>query len=327
MNNKTGRPRNTSGSLYLRRDSRVWWMSYRDHSEKFRQESTGERERGAAEKVMRKRLVARDEGLLPSAAPSGGITFNQWADWFLEKRSQPPFRSEKTHLQNLGALKLLRPRFGANRLSDITPEEIESYLMTRLNTGKRVHTKLGLQLRGRLKPATVHQEFRVLRRILNVAVKKRRLAVNPCSGVEFLVPLAGTTRKPHYLSASEQVRLEACAAPYLRNIIVIMVEMGLRPYRELIPMRKQQVDMQNGIVHLPDSKTVNGIADMPMTERACEAFASQMKQSGDSDYLFPSPRRNSRKPHIAPGCRIFRYTSCAIRLRPGSAPGAWRIIS
>ena len=53
-------------------------------------------------------------------------------------------------------------------------------------------------------------------------------------------------------------------------------------------MRKQQVDMQNGIVHLPDSKTVNGIADMPMTERACEAFASQMKQSGDSDYLFPS---------------------------------------
>ena len=209
--NKTGRPRNTSGSLYRRRDSRVWWMSYRDHNGKFRQESTGERERGEAEKVLRKRLVARDEGLLPSAAPDGGITFNQWADWFLANRSQPPFRSEKTHQQNLSALKFLRPRFGDNRLADITPEEIESYLMARLNTGKRVHTKLGLQLRGRLKPATVHQEFRILRRILNVAVKKRRLAVNPCNGVEFPVPLAGTTRKPHYLSASEQARLEACA--------------------------------------------------------------------------------------------------------------------
>ena len=58
MNNKTGRPRNTSGSLYRRRDSRVWWMSYRDHSGKFRQESTGERERGEAEKVMRKQRVA-----------------------------------------------------------------------------------------------------------------------------------------------------------------------------------------------------------------------------------------------------------------------------
>ena len=67
-------------------------------------------------------------------------------------------------------------------------------LATSCNTGKRVHTKLGLQLRGRLKPATVHQEFRVLRRILNVAVKKRRLAVNPCNGVEFPVALAPVRR-------------------------------------------------------------------------------------------------------------------------------------
>ena len=205
--NKTGRPRNTAGSLYIRRDSRVWWMSYRDHDGRFRQESTGQRAKGEAEKVMRKRLVARDEGLLPRAAPDGGITFNEWADWFLENRSQPPFRSGNTHLQNLSALKFLRPRFGGNRLSYITPEDIEAYLMKRLNTGKRVHTKLGLQLRGRLKPATVHQEFRILRRILNVAVKKRRLAVNPCGGVEFPVALAGTTRKPHYLAATA-VRLK-----------------------------------------------------------------------------------------------------------------------
>ena len=306
--NKTGRPRNTSGSLFLRRDSRVWWMSYRDHNGRFRQESTGRRAKGEAEKVLRKLLVARDEGLLPSTAPDGGISFNEWADWFLENRSKPPFRSEKTHLQNLSALKLLRPRFGKHRLADITVEEIEAYLMTRLNTGKRVHTKSGLQLRGRLKPATVHQELRILRRILNVAVKKRRLAVNPCKGVEFPVPVAGTTRKPHYLTASEQARVEACAPVYLRNIIVIMVEMGLRPYRELVPIRKGQVDLQNGIVHLPDSKTVNGIADMPMTERAREAFASQMKQSGDSDYLFPSPRMGSSKPHITRVTKLWDRT-------------------
>ena len=308
MNNKIGRPRNTSGSLYLRRGSSVWWMSYRDHEGKFRQESTGEREKGEAEKVLRKRLVARDEGRLPSAAPDGGITFNQWADWFLENRSRPPFRSEKTHQQNLSALKFLRPRFGEKRLTDITPEEIEAYLMTRLNTGKRVRTRMGLQLRGKLKPATVHQEFRILRRILNVAVKKRRLAVNPCGSVEFPVPLAGTTRKPHYLTASEQERLEAGAPVYLRNIIVIMVEMGLRPYRELTPMRKEQADLENGIVHLPHSKTVNGIADMPMTERAREAFTLQMKQSGDSDYLFPSQRMGSSQSHITTVCKLWNRT-------------------
>ena len=94
MNNKTGRPRNTAGSLYRRRDSRVWWMSYRDHNGRFRQESTGRKEKGEAEKVLRKRMVARDEGLLPSAAPDAGIRFNEWADWFLENRSKPPFRGE-----------------------------------------------------------------------------------------------------------------------------------------------------------------------------------------------------------------------------------------
>ena len=144
--NNTGRPRNTSGSLYPRRDSRGWWMSYRDRNGRFRQESTGQREKGEAEKVMRKRLVARDEGLLPSAAPGGGITFNEWADWFLENRSKPPFRGEQNHRQNLGALKFLRPRFGENRLSDITVEDIEAYLMTRLNTGRMASSTVFYQL-------------------------------------------------------------------------------------------------------------------------------------------------------------------------------------
>jgi len=36
---------------------------------------------------------------------------------------------------------------------------------------------------GVLKPTTVHQELRVLRRMLNVAVRKKLLQANPCWGV------------------------------------------------------------------------------------------------------------------------------------------------
>ena len=63
-------------------------------------------------------------------------------------------------------------------------------------------------------------------------------------------------------------------------------------------MRKEQVDLENAFVHLPDSKTPNGIADTPMTDRARQAFASQMKESVGSDYLFPSTRKNATKPHL-----------------------------
>ncbi len=66
--------------------------------------------------------------------------------------------------------------------------------------------------------------------------------------------------------------------------------------------------MQNGIVHLPGSKTVNGIADMPMTDRVRAAFVSQMKQSGDSDYLFPSQRMGSSKPHITRVTKLWDRT-------------------
>ena len=37
-----------------------------------------------------------------------------------------------------------------------------------------------------------------------------------------------------------------------------------------------QVDLENGIVHIADSKTVNGIGNMPMTTAAREAFQRQI---------------------------------------------------
>jgi integrase len=123
------------------------------------------------------------------------------------------------------------------------------------------------------------------------------LAANPCQAVDCPVRLKGTTRKPHYMTASEQARIEFFSPSYLRNIVVIMAEMGLRPYKELLPMRKCQVDLENEVVHIPDSKTTGGIADMPMTPLAKKTFAAQMQEALDSEFLFPSPKPG-RKPYL-----------------------------
>jgi hypothetical protein len=89
-------------------------------------------------------------------------TFNQWVDWFMERRSKPPFRSEGNHQQNVNALKFLRPFFGELALSDLITEAIEDYLRSDFQNGRRVRTKFGVELRGTIKPATVQQEFRIL---------------------------------------------------------------------------------------------------------------------------------------------------------------------
>jgi integrase len=111
--------------------------------------------------------------------------------------------------------------------------------------------------RQELKPATVHQELRVLRRMLNVAVRKKLLRSNPCAEVEFPVTLKGLFR-PHYVSRSEQQKIE------------------------------QQLNLKNEVVWIPDSKTPNGVAEVPLTPLALEAFRNQLRLGPCSPYLFPN---------------------------------------
>ena len=217
------------------------------------------------------------------------LTFDEWADFFLEHYSQPPFRSMKTHAANQNALKQLKPAFGPQVLSAIGAEDVEGYLRWRLRQQRRVKTRAGYRELGLLKPATVHQEFRVLRRVLNVAVKKKFVAANPCNSVEFPVTVKGLFR-PHYMTWSEQQRIEFHAPPYLRNVLRIITETGLRVYKELAPMRKDQVDLVNAVVWIPDSKTPHRWGEVPLTDWAVEAFRDQLAIAGPGPWLFPSGR-------------------------------------
>jgi len=295
----TGRPRKTCGTVFARKKSAFWWIRYRDIDGHLVKESTGTKDRQEAERFLRERLDARDDGILPAVLTSKNLTFGEWAEWFLENRSKPPFRAEKTHLQNLRIVQLFKAAFGDSRLIDISAEAIEKHLRRRLESGRKVHTTFGVQYRDTIKPMTVHQEFRVLRRILNVAVKLKRLVSNPCTAVEFPVPANKINQKPHYLTASEQKIIELNAPDHLRNVIVIITEMGLRPYKELMPMKKLQVDLENLVVHIPDSKSPSGIGDMPMTSLAARALKAQMKANRKSEYLFPTTNPKSAKPYLS----------------------------
>ena len=281
------RPKKHDGVLYRR--GHFWWMRYRDRDGTRRLESTGTIDWQEAQTRLRERLQARDENVLALVRRGQQLRFHEWADFFLEHYSRPPLRSRKTHAANQNALKHLKPVFGVQTLSAIGAEEVEEYLRWRLRQQKRVKTRAGYRELGLLKPATVHQEFRVLRRVLNVAAKKKFVAVNPCNSVEFPVTVKGLFR-PHYLPWSEQQRIELHAPPYLRNLIRIITETGLRVYKELAPMRKDQVDLANAVVWIPDSKTPTGVGEVPLTDLAVEAFRDQLLLAGPGPWLFPSGR-------------------------------------
>ena len=117
-------------------------------------------------------------------------------------------RATATHVANKAALRTLLPMFGTMRLVEIDASLIEAHLRKRLGQRRRVHRRAGVAELGIIKPTTVHQEFRVLRRIFSVAVKKKLCPANPCTAVEFPVRVKGLFR-PHYMTWSEQLKIES----------------------------------------------------------------------------------------------------------------------
>jgi len=262
-------------------------MVYRDRSGKRIRESTFTEDWREAQRKLRERLQARDDKILDVVRKGEQLQFADWVEFFLENYSKPPIRAEKTHEANERAGLHLKQAFGQRSVGDISADDIEHYLRRRLQTHVQVKAAAGVIQKGRLKPATVHQELRVLRRMMNVAVRKKLLPANPCAGVEFPVKVKGLFR-PHYVGWSEQQRIEFQAPEYLRNIIRIITESGLRVYKELMPVKKEQVDLENAVVWIPDSKTPNGIAEVPLTDLAVNAFREQIRIAGPGPWLFPS---------------------------------------
>jgi len=330
------RARKYDGAVYRRTGTAIWWIRYRDRKGIARRESSQTADWQEANKKLRERLQARDENFLEVIRKGETLAYGQWADFFLENYSKPPMRAYKTHEANKRCIKHLKATFGTSRLVDITADLIDFYLRERLRQPVRIKAKLGYKQLGTIRATTIHQEFRVLRRMMNVAVRKKLLAANPCLGVEFPVAVKGLFR-PHYVTWSEQERIESHAPQYLRNIIRIVTETGLRIYKELTSMRKDQVDLQNAVAWIPDSKTPNGIAEVPLTAIANEAFKNQLANSGEGPFLFPSDRipdrhqttlktvwRKTLRRAKIPYFRIYDLRSTyATRLSAGGVADEW----
>lgn len=331
------RPKKHDGVVYRRRGTAAWWIRYRDRNGQARRESSQTADWNEAQRKLRERLKARDDNALDALRRGETLSYGQWADFFLENYSKPPVRAPKTHATNNRCIKHLKSAFASNKLGDITADAIEQYLRDRLRQRVRIKVRDGsYRQAGLLKATTVHQEFRVLRRMMNVAVRKKLLVANPCAGVEFPVTVKGLFR-PHYVTWSEQQRIELQAPEHLRNVVQIITETGLRVYKELAPMKKEQVDLLNAVVWIPDSKTPNGIGEVPLTPLAVEAFQRQIALAGPGQFLFPSDRNamghqvsfktaweKTLRRAMVPHFRIYDLRSTyATRLSAGGVADEW----
>ena len=102
-------------------------------------------------------------------------------------------------------------------------------------------------------------------------------------------------------------------------------------------MKKEQVDLANKVAFIADSKTPTGVAEVPLTDVAAEAFQNQVELAGPGVWLFPSPykpsehqvnfkgtwRRTLRRAGV-PHFRIYDLRSTyATRLSAGGVADEW----
>jgi site-specific recombinase XerC len=119
------------------------------------------------------------------------------------------------------------PRFGSHRLGHLPPDDIENWLNDELDAG--------------LAASSVHRHYRTLRRMLQVAVEKQKIAANPCDRVH---PPRVPKREMTFLDWEQAVELAEAHAERYRTLIYLAVDSGTR-WSELVGLRRARLDVRN----------------------------------------------------------------------------------
>jgi len=174
-------------------------------------------------------------------------------------------------------LRHLTDFFRNNKLSSITPKDIDDYK--------------GLMLKKGYKPGSVNRELACLKYLYNLAIRwKKYFGLNPVTQVEFLQEGEGIKR---ILSPEEELRLLHVSEPYLRNIIISALNTGMRKM-EILSLKWEYIDFKKWILTIPQTNTkAKKTRTIPISSVLQKILLEQKLKIGGSEYVFPSLDSNT----------------------------------
>jgi integrase len=235
-----------------------------------------------------------------------------WAEEYLSLARRLSPSTQETYERDLR--KYILPRFGAYRIGRLPADEIENWLNDEVAAG--------------VAPSSVHRHYRLLRRMLQVAVQKQKLQANPCDRVE---PPRVPKTEMTFLSWEQAVDLAEAHQERYRTMIYLAVDSGMR-WSELIGLRRARVDLgRQGARHRADDPA-EGRQVAPQGAEDAGVGPLHHHVGGDRRAA-GRPRRPLRPPR--PGRAGIRQHGgesadlielLAAPLLEG-APGCWRVLS
>lgn len=215
-----------------RREQKIWWLAFW-HGGRLVRESAETESKTEAEKILRRRMVARDAGLY--AGPDARRT--TLAD--LRKILEDNYAANGRSTQGVGQrFAHLEEHFGEERPArEITTDRIVAYQTARLA--------------GKAKPATINRELAALRRAFRLAEKSGRVETRPV----FELLRENNTRTGFFeREAFEAVR--AKLPDWLQPVATFQYLTGWRT-GETLRLQWAQVDLKAGVIRLEPGTTKN----------------------------------------------------------------------
>lgn len=169
-------------------------------------------------------------------------------------------------------------------LSDVTETRIEAYKQSQLGAGVRA--------------AGVNRNLSLLRLVLKKARRERYIAQNPLNDSELFMNERKERLQAKPFSLEEEQKLLAVAKGYLRPLILLLVDGGLRVGKEALPLRWSDLvlDDENPVVRIRASKTAAGIRSIPLTARLRTELVHWRQLTGPtvSQFVFFYPNNPSK---------------------------------
>jgi integrase len=219
------------------------------------------------------------------AEAAKGKTFAEFAKLYEAEYLVPPVYRGGLRIGGLKSYRHLKWRlpaltafFGPLRLRSITYEDIKLFkkrcldqkVVIRRSTKKM---KEGARPEPIIRPrslADVDRSLSLLRRMLNVAVQKRFLLVNPFQQGDVLISMAAEAPRMRILTHDEESRLLAACADgpvYLRPIVICALDTAMRK-GEIFKLRWREVDLDEGVITICALNTKREVERMaPITLR------------------------------------------------------------
>ncbi len=252
--------------VYRRNDSTTYWMSLVIDGKRVRQD-TGVQERRVAGDIFAAWQVqlARAKWLgLPATTPQHTID-----ELVTEYRMKvTPRKSPASQRRDHVVLERFRTKWGALHLDQLRTKTVEDYLAARLQ-----HVTL----------ATVSKELGVLKSAYGRAMRWEWVTTTPFRGIALNQEGEARIR---WLTDAEEGQLVAVAAPWLRDLILVGLDTGLRR-SNLVKLERSWLHEQGTVLVVPRQlvKAKKVTVMIPLTTRAATIIQRQVRQ-GDAPYVF-----------------------------------------